>query len=136
MTTCPYCGREIPEGASVCRWCRSDLAATPAGRGVAPQRSGKAIASLVLGIYSFIAGGICTFPWGAGLEGILQPRNLLMWLLPATLTVVYGHVSRGERVRSAGRLRGGTMALAGLILGYAALAMLPLRTIWSSLSHL
>lgn len=64
-----------------------------------PQTDGKATASLVLGILSILCFGILT--------GI-----------PA---IILGHVSRGNIKRSMGRVSGGGMALAGLILGYCGL---------------
>jgi type II secretory pathway pseudopilin PulG len=67
---------------------------------VAPT-DGKATASLVCGILSILCFGILT--------GI-----------PA---IILGHVSRGNIQRSGGRLQGGGMALAGLILGYASVAV-------------
>ncbi|MGC2695479.1 MAG: DUF4190 domain-containing protein [Candidatus Angelobacter sp.] len=61
-----------------------------------PQTEGKATASLVFGILSIVCFGI--------LAGI-----------PA---IILGHISRGNIRRSMGRLGGGGMALAGLIMGY------------------
>jgi hypothetical protein len=67
---------------------------------VVPATSGKAIASLVLGLFS--------------------------WLFPAAiLAIIFGHISRGEIRRSNGRLKGAGMALAGLIMGYCAIAIIP-----------
>ncbi len=61
-----------------------------------PQTDGKAVASLILGILS----PFCLF----ALTGI-----------PA---VILGHLSRSTIEKSRGRMQGGGMALAGLILGY------------------
>lgn len=61
-----------------------------------PPTDGKATASLVLGILSILCFGILT--------GI-----------PA---IILGHISRGNIQRSMGRLSGGGMAMAGLIMGY------------------
>ncbi len=63
--------------------------------------SGKAIASMVCGIFTF--------------------------LLPASIAaIILGHISLSEIRKSAGRLGGSGFALAGLILGYAGIAVIPL----------
>jgi type IV pilus assembly protein PilA len=62
--------------------------------------SGKAIASMVCGIFAFF--------------------------LPASIAaIILGHISLSEIRRSAGRLGGNGFALAGLILGYAGIAVIP-----------
>jgi type II secretory pathway pseudopilin PulG len=53
--------------------------------------------------------------------------GLLFFLFPAALAaIVLGHLSRADIRRSGGKLKGGKLALAGLILGYAGLVALPL----------
>jgi len=66
--------------------------------------SGKAIASLICGIFFFF------FP-------------------SAILAVIMGHLSLSDIKRSAGALAGRGMAVAGLVLGYAGLAVLPILII-------
>jgi hypothetical protein len=68
--------------------------------------SGMAVASLVLGI-------LCL---------ILFFTHVLA-LIIGLLAVIFGHVSRGAIRRSAGRLSGSGMALAGLITGYAGMLL-------------
>jgi len=76
----------------------------PAAPLTPPETSGKAIGSLVSGIFFFF--------------------------FPAAVTaVVLGHIARAEVRRSAGRLQGSGMALAGLILGYVGLSVLPILII-------
>ena len=77
--------------------------------GDTPQTSGKAIASLVLGIFSVLF--------------------LFLGFPLAVLAVVFGHISRSDITKSAGRLKGAGMALAGLILGYIGVAFIPLLII-------
>ncbi len=104
---CPSCAEEVQDDASFCKRCGSNLPmAEPTGPPIQPETSGKAIASLVLGLF-FI-------------------------LLPASiLAVVFGHLSYSEINRSAGRLKGKGMAIAGLILGYSGVALIPLVIILS-----
>lgn len=68
-----------------------------------PKSSGLAVASLVC--------------------GILAPFTLLLTALPAIIT---GHIARSKVKSSGGTVGGGGMALAGLILGYASFALIPI----------
>jgi type IV pilus assembly protein PilA len=70
-------------------------------RGLPPEtNSGKAIASLICGLFT--------------------------WIFPAAVAaVILGHVSLSEIGRSAGRLKGRGMAITGLVLGYAGLFFIP-----------
>lgn len=68
---------------------------------VVAESSGKAVASLILGFFA--------------------------WILPAAIVgVVLGHLARREIHCSGGRLKGRGMALTGLIMGYAGVALFPL----------
>jgi type IV pilus assembly protein PilA len=131
---CPRCGETNAFGAKFCVQCGSPLpsepqpsapAATPpvppaAGSvlglstprvmqpqptplppsAATPENSGKAIASLICGLF--------------------------MWIFPAAVAaIILGHVSLSEIGRSAGRLKGRGMAIAGLVLGYAGLFFIP-----------
>lgn len=79
------------------------MAAVPSSSGLAPgagRTSGKAIASLICGIFFFV--------------------------LPAAIVaIILGHLSYSEIGKSFGRMRGRGMALAGLILGYFGVAFIP-----------
>jgi len=103
---CRGCGTSMEEGERFCANCGADAssegATTPAldpavAFGIAPDPSGKAIFSLVCGVLSF-------FP----------PFALV--------AIIFGHLSLSEIRRSAGRLKGRGLAIAGLILGYLAVA--------------
>jgi len=117
---CPSCGANIADGSTVCSQCGKQInapqvpssAGAPAGSAApAPYpanaygqpeapKEGKATASMVLGILSLLCFGV--------LAGI-----------PA---IILGHMSRSNIRKSMGRLQGGGMALAGLIMGYISVA--------------
>lgn len=101
---CGRCGASNQESAETCTKCGavlSGVAAAGAGASQAANTSGKAIVSLVCGLFA--------------------------WIFPAAiLAIVFGHISRPEIARSAGRLKGAGVAMAGLILGYAGLSVIPI----------
>jgi hypothetical protein len=103
MRLCPYCRQTLGDDAQACPYCRANLAWAP--RVASPsETSGKAIGSLVCGFLFF-------FPPSA------------------VLAVIMGHLSLSEIRRSAGRLGGKGMAIAGLVLGYAGLSFIPILII-------
>ena len=112
MKTCPYCAEAIPEDAQFCQFCGTSLTGNAAPFGSAPPptapgqgpTSGKAIVSLICGIFSFV-------------------------LPSAIVAVIFGHLSLSEIKRSAGRVRGRGMALTGLVLGYLGISVLPILII-------
>ena len=79
----------------------------------ARKTSGMAVASLVLSIVSVPTICCC----GAG-------------LVAAILAVVFGHLAMGQIRRSEGRLDGTGMAVAGLVIGYASVALQVLAVIF------
>jgi len=108
---CASCGSSVSAEDKFCRVCGKpaspDSAVMPAGS--APPASpagtsGKAIASLVFG---------------------------LLFLFPpfAIAAVIFGHLSLSEIRKSAGRLTGNGMAIAGLVFGYAGLSVIPVLII-------
>lgn len=70
-----------------------------------PKTDGGAIASMVLGIASFV---------------------LCLSFLAGIPAVILGHISRSKIKKSMGRLQGNGMALAGLILGYISFLSIPI----------
>jgi type II secretory pathway pseudopilin PulG len=133
---CAKCGTSIPDTAAQCPQCGASTAAPPrpnvpppspqatqpspawqnvpqAQRYYGPQQTdGKAVGSLILGI-------LAIFPFG---------------LLAGIPAVVLGHLSKSSIARSMGRLKGDGMATAGLIMGYASVALIPLILIIAAIA--
>ncbi len=100
-------------GDRFCRVCgRDNPAAAPEGAPLPPgvrETSGKAIASLVCGLLFFIP-----------------------FLFIAA--IVFGHLALSEIRKSAGRLRGEGVAMAGLVLGYVWIAGIPIILIIAAIA--
>jgi type IV pilus assembly protein PilA len=110
---CKYCGGAVAEGAYFCPLCGKDISGTTGSAPVTssqvlppgqPATSGKAVASLICGLFVFF------FPLSA-------------------VAVILGHLSLSEIRKSAGRLTGRGLAITALVLGYAGLAFVPLLII-------
>jgi type IV pilus assembly protein PilA len=109
VMNCPYCAQVIPEEVAFCPKCGTQMGSPlpsspqyrqPLAPGFEAPTSGKAIGSLVCGLFFFF--------------------------LPASiLAVVLGHLSLSEIRKSAGRLKGQGIATVGLALGYVGVAAIP-----------
>lgn len=111
---CPGCGSSVVAEDKFCRVCGRaafpDSAVIPASAPVGPgETSGKAIASLLFGL-------------------------LFLFTPFAIAAVIFGHLSLSEIRQSAGRLTGHGMAIAGLLLGYAGVAALPVILIVAAIA--
>ena len=115
---CSGCGNNVAVGERFCRVCGKEAATDSAPPALIPpsegtvfpaQTSGKAIASLVCGLFLF------AFPF-------------------SILAVVLGHLAVSEIRKSAGRLKGEGIAIAGLVLGYVGLAVIPVILIIAAIA--
>lgn len=111
MKPCPFCAESIQDDAQFCPLCGCSLVApatTIASAAAMPpgqvRTSGKAIASLICGIFFFV-------------------------LPSAIIAIVLGHLSYSEISHSLGRIRGKGMSIAGLILGYLGISFIPILII-------
>ncbi len=118
---CRNCGTANPDSSQFCSKCGQPLSAaarttpgptpvpggsfaTPPSVGGDAPTSGKAIASLVCGIF--------------------------MFFLPASIAaIILGHISLSEIRRSAGRIGGRGIAITGLVLGYLGLVIIPVMIV-------
>lgn len=106
---CNRCGQPLPENSQFCGSCGERVPLAPTAASTPPATSGMAIGSLISGIFSFF------FP-------------------AAIAAIVLGHIARSNIRKSAGRLTGDGMALAGLILGYLGLAFIPVILILAAIA--
>jgi len=114
-TFCTRCGNSIDTEDEFCRACGAAAAnanvqpIAPAGPMTPEATSGKAIASLVFGLLFFVP-----FAFIAA--------------------VILGHLGLAEIRRSAGRLKGEGLAMAGLILGYMWVVSIPVILIIAAIA--
>jgi type IV pilus assembly protein PilA len=113
-TSCPACGNSVAAGDQFCRVCgrqvpASVAAASPAAPSAPPQTSVKAVVSLVCGLLFFVP-------------------------LAFIAAIVFGHIGLSEIKRSAGRLKGEGMAIAGLVLGYLWIVSIPVMLIIAAIA--
>ncbi len=80
-----------------------------------PLTSGKARASLVLGIFALLS------------------ACLVVGGFPGLLAAIFGHLALRDIRRSGGRVKGHGLAIAGLVLGYFSIGVALL--VWFSLRH-
>lgn len=84
---------------------------------VQPRQAGLAIASLILALVAFMVGmplSLLFFPF------------LLLFYPALIIAVILGHVARSKIKKSRGALTGAGLALAGLILGYSGIVVVPI----------
>jgi len=116
VMVCLTCGASVPGESTYCSKCKSPLVPGQSPGSALPeaQTDGKAVASLILGIFSAL---FCF--------------NFLLGI-PA---IILGHISRSSIRKSTGRLKGNGIARTGLILGYLSLLVLPFFFMMSAILH-
>src|ERR1019366_4388482 len=135
---CPSCGKEVAQTDATCGFCGSalspephssaeslpsaDVAAPPGGLELSPRKSGKAIASLIFGLFPFVPWvGLLSFVFGS------YSPHLTLGLYPLDFVAALVAIILGQRAKAAirlsgGQLRGKGIAIAGLALAYLWLA--------------
>jgi len=112
---CPQCGNPVGDAERFCAVCGKQLLAVPVVPGLSGSpgalqaTSGKAIASLVLGLF------FAFFP-------------------ASILAIIFGHLSLSDIKKSGGRLTGQGLAIAGLVLGYMGIVMIPVILIVAAIA--
>lgn len=115
---CAACGNTLDANDKFCRVCGRQLGAAPLGIPPIPastvpvgsaETSPKAVISLVCGLLFFV------------------PLSFIA-------AIVFGHLGLSEIRRSAGRLKGEGLAIAGLVLGYIWIAGIPLVLIVAAIA--
>jgi Domain of unknown function (DUF4190) len=109
---CAACGNRVETGDKFCRFCGRQLDAIPANRTTPTdatfpaetETSSKAVISLACGLLFFVP-------------------------LAFVAAIVFGHLGLSEIRRSAGRLKGEGIAIAGLVLGYLWIAGIPIALV-------
>jgi uncharacterized protein DUF4190 len=124
---CMNCGEVSPEGARVMRLKAPEPVASPA-LPFAPTPGREPVPTSVVSVRS-TAVPITVRPRQTSVTAVLSlVLGCLAWLgmpiLGALGAVVSGHYARQEIRRSAGRVGGGGLATAGLVLGYAQVALI------------
>lgn len=118
---CTKCGATLAENSRFCSICGNSILEPQAVTPVAPlafppppapvvasETSGKAVASLICGI-------IGIFPF-------------------CVIAIILGHIAVSQIGKSAGRLTGKGVAIAGLVLGYLGLAAIPFMLIIAAIA--
>lgn len=126
MQTCSRCAASVQEGVSFCPSCGNGLSGIPAPMartsGLSPvnpatytepqETSGKATASLICGILAY----------------------LILPFLAAIPAIILGHLALSDIKKTAGRLKGNGLAIAGMVMGYAQIVFLPVILIIAAIA--
>lgn len=138
---CPRCGEANAFGAKFCVECGSPLPAEPQPKGATPASAPAVASGSVLGLSTprtlqpLPAKPLAPPAENSGKAIASLICGLFMWIFPAAVAaIILGHVSLSEIGRSAGRLKGRGIAIAGLVLGYAGLFFIPFLLIVAAIA--
>jgi len=126
MQTCPRCSSSLPDGVAFCSSCGNSLSGTTTSRptgipvspavsmpyAMPPETSGKATASLICGIVAYII-----LPFFAAIPAI-----------------ILGHLALSDIKKRAGQLKGNGLAIAGMVMGYAQIVLIPVVLIIAAIA--
>jgi len=124
---CPRCGETNAYGVKFCVQCGAPLSGEPQPSDAPPAASGSVLGLSQPKVLQPLPGPP---PMGSSESSGKAIASLICgffaWIFPAAVAaIILGHVSLSEIGRSAGRLRGRGMAIAGLVMGYAGLFFIP-----------
>lgn len=133
---CPRCGEANPVGAKFCVRCGAPVPVEAQPAGAAPSQAPSAAPPVASGsvlglsqprVLQALPGPPPIGPGQTSGKAIASLIcGLFTWIFPAAVAaIILGHVSLSEIGRSAGRLKGRGLAVAGLVLGYAGLFFIP-----------
>jgi len=123
MKTCSQCGASNPADTPTCSACGGSLT-TEKAPPAAAKTSRRAIASLVCGMLVIFLPLAIAASEAAGLPGTISAGIFVLIPLAAITAIVLGHLASTKIRRSAGRLTGAGVSLAGLILAYIGVPLL------------
>ena len=134
MKRCPFCSEAIQDDTQVCPHCQAKVTGnayappaaqfppplpSPVGYSQPPAPSSSPVGN-VYGTVPVQTSGKATASLVAGISGYV-----ILPLFGPIVAIVLGHLAVSEIKKSAGRLKGQGMAIAGLVLGYIWFAFIP-----------
>jgi hypothetical protein len=143
VAKCPACSAEVPDGPTVCPWCKWELAAGGSAPPAKPRISGLAIASLYLSIASLLMPPAFVlyaayYPklFGVGVDPkLMSGLAVSLTFLTSTFAIALGHTARKRISGSRGTLLGKDRALAALLVGYPIALMMGLLVAFGLTAH-
>jgi type IV pilus assembly protein PilA len=124
MPTCPRCGTANQDNTRFCSMCGSEFAVAAAPPAPPAQPFSAAPDDILTAPPKTSAMAIMSLVFGC-----------LFFIFPASIVaIILGHISHSEISKSKGRLKGAGLSLAGLILGYLGVAIIPIILIIAAIA--
>jgi type IV pilus assembly protein PilA len=125
---CAQCGSANADDAKFCASCGKVLETAPPATPIAPPSATPPIAASTPAPPAY--GGFVPPPTTSGKAVASLLCGFLFFVFPAAVAaIILGHLSLSDIRKSAGRVRGYGIAVAGLVLGYMGIAIIPLALI-------